>query len=268
MQKNPVPFANNPMVQFFHRHVVPIHLSFKKGSEREACIITSFVMSIYEQWFLITAGHCIEDIEENLTKGYEIERCRLIDFMGSGAQHKEPIPFDYRESAATKLCYDPTYDYGILFLNEQYVRLLKANGIQALTEEVWEKQPAQVDYYMLLGVVGKLSEATPNSALITSSIHKVTGLQNRPNDFAETSAPTFWGKVHLNDPVTDIAGMSGGPVFSIQRNENGELRYWLHAIQSRWLPSQQLIAACLARPIGIFLKEVMDGKHQYLLSDE
>lgn len=259
---------NDEMVRFFHRHVIPIHLLFRKGSEEKACLITTFVMSIYDQWFLVTAGHCIEDIEENLINGYEIARCRLIDFMGSGARHAEPIPFDYQESSASKLCYDPKYDYGILYLNENQVRLLKANGIQALNEEVWEKQPDSVDFYMLLGVVNELSDVTPNSAHITSTLHKVIELPDRPADFGETEAPTFWGRIHLKDPVTDIAGMSGGPIFSIHRKENGDLRYWLHAIQSRWLPSQKLIAACLARPVGIFLKEVMEGKHQHLLNDE
>jgi len=265
-QKVSAPADNDALVQFFHRHVVPIYFSFKKGSERSACVVTSFVMSIYDQWFLVTAGHCIEEIEENLSKGYEIERCRLIDFMGFDAPHTEPIPFDYSESAATKLCYDPTYDYGLLFLDEHYVRLLRANGVQALTEEVWEQQPDTADFYMLLGVVGQLSEATPTAASVTSTLLKVIELPERPDAFVETTAPTLWGEVLVREPVTDIMGMSGGPVFSFRRTEDGKLRYWLHAVQSRWIPSRRLIAACLSRPLGTFLKEVMDGEHEHLVS--
>lgn len=228
-------------------------------------MVTSFVMSVYDQWFLMTAGHCIADIEENMRNGYEIERCRLIDCMGTGAQHREPIPFDYGEATATKICYDPKYDYGVIFLNDHYRRLLAANGVKPLTEEVWEQQPERVDFYALIGVPNELSETTAHAAHVTTTLHRVIALPEKPECFEETDAPTFFGEIVISEPMTDISGMSGGPIFSFRKEKDGTMRYWLHAIQSRWIPSRRLIAACLAHPLGMFLKEFMDGKHQHLV---
>src|SRR5947209_2502294 len=78
---------DDKLVKFFHRHVVPIYFAFKKGDRRSCCLVTSFVMSVHNQWFLMTAGHCIKDIEQNLRAGYAIERCRLVDCVGIGARH-------------------------------------------------------------------------------------------------------------------------------------------------------------------------------------
>lgn len=268
MRKNLPPVQNDRLVEFFHRHIIPIYFTFKKDSDRACRIVTSFVMSINSQWLLITAGHCIDGIQENISKGYVIERCRLIDCMGINASYKDPIPFEYNESVATKLSYDPHYDYGIIYLSEHYKRLLEANGVEPLTEEAWENQPDRIDFFKLIGVPSELSEATPDVARVASTLLDVIALPERPECFEETDAPTLWGQIRIGEPMTDINGMSGGPIFAFQRQENGELRYWLHAVQSRWFFSSKLIAACQMKPLGVFLKEFMEGKHQHLIKDD
>ena len=94
MRKRPTYPPNDKLVEFFHRHVVPVYFDMKRGADHRRFIITTFVMSIYEQWFLVTAGHCIENIEKLTEAGYKITRCWLIDSMGTGAAHRHPIPFE------------------------------------------------------------------------------------------------------------------------------------------------------------------------------
>jgi len=227
-------------------------------------LYSTFVISIYDQWLLVTAGHCIEEIDATIRKGYKIERSRLVDTMGLGAKSSEPIPFDLEGSSRMKLSENEKYDYGLIYVNDMYRSLLEKNGVEALTEQVWQLQPKIIDSFHLIGVPHEFSEFKSEELLITTTMHVIDEIPERPPEFEQTEAPTFYGKIRIGDSMKTITGMSGGPIFSIRTSQNGEMKYWLHAVQSRWIPSKRYIAACLMRPFGIFIKEVMDGKHRHL----
>ncbi|MBI5936441.1 MAG: hypothetical protein HY850_01175 [Betaproteobacteria bacterium] len=254
----------DPITQFFHRHVVPIHFEFRKGHVSRTRVVTAFVMAINEQWCLVTAGRCIERIENEYDQGYEIERCCLLDCNGVNTPHGTTIPFDYVESAATRLCYDPTYDCGVFLLSKHHVRLLRESGIEAMSEAAWEQQPYVVDFHAIIGVHGQPSAS--NAMQVSSTLHKVTPLPHRPDCFADTGTPTFWAAIDRANEVPDLPDLSGSPIFAFRQKENGEFAYWLHSIQNQWVQSRGLIAACFARPIGKFLKEVVEGENVNLVT--
>ena len=99
--------TDDELVGYFNKHIVPVFFAFQKGEHVHKVVITAFVLSVSEKWFLITAGHNIQDIEV-LTdvRGYQITSCQLIDSLGVGATHRTPIPFAYRESHPTCLSDD------------------------------------------------------------------------------------------------------------------------------------------------------------------
>ena len=47
--------------------------------------------------------------------------------------------------------------------------------------------------------------------------------------------------------------MSGGPIFVLKDN-----KYWVFAIQSRWLPESQFIDAVPVKYLGKFLADAME----------
>jgi hypothetical protein len=257
---------NDAFVGSFLRHVIPIFFSFQRGKETKNFFITSFVLSIYDEWVLVTAGHCITDVKQLLDAGYELVGCNLVDSMGVGAKHKEVVPFDYVGANAITPFDDPGYDYGIIFVREIYRKLLEANGVEALTEEVWDKQPTDPDYYALIGVPDELTEATYPVSTVTTTMHLVERLEERPDGFEETEAPTFYGKISLGGPLTSIRGMSGGPIFSFAKGTDGRERYWLHAVQSTWVKPDRHIAARLMKPFAQLIRDIMVGKHPALLN--
>ena len=212
---------------------------------------------------MITAGHCIRLIEDFTEKlGYELTSSQLIDSLGVGASHLEAIPFVYNESYPTCVSDDYAFDYGVMVLSSYYRQLLEANNIQALDEEVWKKQPTTVDFYMLLGIPNELVKVDSEFIAIGSTFHRIEPLDEKPEGFSQVDAPLFYGRISLLEGMTSIQGMSGGPVFAFRLNEKGELRYWLTALQSRWLPESHCIAACPTKLLGHFLEdEIIRATH-------
>lgn len=255
--------TDEELVGFFHRHVVAVILTFQKGPEIQNLAVTAFVLSVADHWFLITAGHCIRQIEAMTEQlGYELANCQLIDSLGLAASHLESIPFVYKDSNPTCLSDDYAFDYGVMVLSPYYRQLLEANNIQALNEEVWKKQPANVDFYMLLGIPSELVKVDSEYIAIGSTLHRVEPVDEKPEGFTQVDAPLFYGRITLREGMTSIQGMSGGPIFAFHLNEKGELRYWLTALQSRWLPESHYIAACPTRLLGNFLEELVNRATQ------
>jgi len=243
---------------YFNQHCAPLYINYTRGDESHHYVYSAFILSIDDEWFLITAGHCIRDIENNKKKGYLINRARLIDSGGINPAHKETIPFDY-EAAHKGHLDDDKYDYGFIHIANYYRELLKANNIVALDEEVWDKQPEEPECYFLLGAPDQFKELTEEKIKLVTTLHSVEKCESVPEEFEDTDAPTFYGKIYLDEDTSSIVGMSGGPLFSFKHNESGELQYWLCAVQSRWIPNKKLIAACLMKPFAMIVRDIMRG---------
>lgn len=248
------------LVSFFQRHVVPILFCFSKGDRAHFSVITSLLLSVRDELFLVTAGHCIDDVQRNLDGGANLERVLLIDSMGDGAMHNHPVPFYWGEDVAGRLFPDPDHDFGLVILDDITGRALLANGLVPLTEQVWELQPDKPEHFFMVGVPAEL--ATPASPVtrLAAVLLKVVEAPERPAELRQTNAVRWYGHVTLPpEGLADIAGMSGGPIFSYKRGLDGQGKYWLHAIQSAWHKPTRAIAACPTRPLGQLIVEILES---------
>lgn len=131
-----------------------------------------------------------------------------------------------------------------------------------LDEELWDKQPYKPDYYFLLGIPNQLIKFDEDYINLYSTLHAIEPLEKKPPCFAAVSAPTFFGKIKLNNKMTSIKGMSGGPLFSLKKTSDNQLLYWLHGVQSRWVESEQYIAACLMTPFVRYIRQELIKYHK------
>lgn len=177
--------------------------------------------------------------------------------MGLGAMHPEPIPFAYKEAYPIFLSDECAFDYGIIAISPHYRRLLQANKVQALNEEVWKKQPTKVDFYVLLGIPTELVRLNSENVEMSTVLHMVEPIDQKPDGFSEVEAPLFYGRIVLGDRLKSIDGESGGPVFAFHEDPKGQLRYWLTALQSRWLPQSHFIAACPTTLLGHLIEDAI-----------
>lgn len=190
-------------IKWLHQHIVPVLLFFDKHNDVKHFVITTFVLSVSNRWFLVTAGHCIRYIEQLEASGYNLVSSRLIDSLGLDASHPDPIPFDYKNSNPVCLSDDNAYDYGVISLSDYYVNLLKANKIRAFDEEAWEKQPQRVDYYSILGIPQELVKFDPAHGKLNISyqFYRIDPASERPEGFSEVDAPLFYGHINLGDGI-------------------------------------------------------------------
>lgn len=245
---------DDPIVRFFHKHLVPILFTVQEDSGSRQFIVTAFVLSVKDQWFLITAGHCLRQIEEIQSGGAEIITCALIDTLGENAEYEHTIPFAYKHASPVYLSDELEFDYGIISLSGYYRQLLEANNIQPLSEQVWDKQPDSFDFFKLVGVPFELLDFTTEFVKVTTALFDIETLDEAPKEISKTSFPQFIGKIYLDKSVKDIRGTSGGPIFGFRENPPGESRYWLVALQSRWRRDSQIVIGCPTKPLGEFLR--------------
>ncbi|MGA2507017.1 MAG: hypothetical protein ABSF80_06025 [Chitinispirillaceae bacterium] len=252
-------YCTDGFIRFLFRHIVPLSFTYLKNREEHEFLVMSIVLSVFDKWYLITAGHCLKEIEELETRlGYKYLRSFFVDNMNINAKHIDPVPFDYKTLRHSYVDEPNSYDYGIIIVDYLSRRNLEANGIAALDENAWRRDSDPFDFFTLLGIPKELTRYDPQFLNISSLLLNVEPLNNKPDGFPDTILPIFYGKVDLALRVNSIEGMSGSPIFGLRKNEMGQLKYWLIAVQSGWIPTTQHISACPVNYLAECLSELFN----------
>lgn len=246
-------------IAYFFCHIVPIKITMEKAGERTSWYVSAFVMSVQDYWFLVTAGHCLQKIDNALDEGYRLVTCEFIDFLGSEAKNERPIPFVYQRDAVHYFYEEGSYDYGLIPLSQYYVCLLERNNICPLNEEVWKKQPSSPVGYVLIGIPDNWVEFGEQGDFVNPILLLVEKVEEKLEIFKDDIFPFFYGKVEYPDNLQSLRGMSGGPIFAFQQGPNGEWRYWVIALQSSEYRLSQYIKACPLGMLGQYLEEIIEN---------
>lgn len=238
------------IIRYFHRHFVPIVMRLQRDDDVQTIVISAFVISIRDKWFLITAGHCIEDVEVAISKGYRVGNTYLVDHMGEGAKYKNGVPFDWAAANPVQPFPNSDNDYGVLEVADYYRHTLEANAVQPITEEAWDYAPSDKDEYFMVGSPSELNRPNSSQVEFTTVLIPFRKLASAPPELASNNPNRFYGQLELNGQLESIVGMSGGPIFRWRVTDDGHVKYWLHAIQSTWHPGTEAIAAVVLRPFA------------------
>jgi hypothetical protein len=252
MTQLPERLRDNQSVGFFTRHLVPIYLELRKGDAAHQMVLSAFAFAALGRWMLVTAGHCITYIEELRACGWHVEKARLLDGLNAQAKHERAYPFDYDSFRPTMLGADPTFDYGILIPTRTAALAMKANNVVPFSEASWGQKRRDFEVYKVLGVPAQLVGSNPNALNITTVFQRLDRLKRRPEGFAETEAPMFYGRL-LGDSRVKLQGMSGGPIIGFV-DEGGRQRYWLVAMLVSTVRTKY-VSGMLMQPLGRFIHE-------------
>ncbi|MBX3451502.1 MAG: hypothetical protein KF777_18180, partial [Planctomycetaceae bacterium] len=152
------------LLRWMNRHLVSLVLIYwhldENGNSKGKPFVNAnsgFIMTFGDAWFLVTAGHVIEELDELASHRFvKIVDCFLVDSLGSQATHRNNIPFNYEESLRC-FEYHDGIDCGFIWLNPNEIKLLQANDVQPIGVENWIKQDIdKCKGFMLLGIPAEL----------------------------------------------------------------------------------------------------------------
>ena len=196
-------------------------------------------------------------------------KSRLIDGFSSGKSFPA-IPFTLGDTPQWHV-YDDGLDYALIPLRPSFVLQLMAGGVSALGENAWTSVPDSPDAYFLLGFPKQGAEITVTSDGGKGNVNVSLGTPllpiqpvNDPPDALKRGAERFYASVPIKTgnaggktiTLTDIEGMSGGPIFAVQRAGNHRFRYWVVAVQSGWTERSRVLLLVLFNRSWMQLRNV------------
>lgn len=224
-------------------------------------------------WCLVTAGHVIKGLRKAVEDGWSIEVPRLIDAF-AGVQ-TEAIPFLLDPSEWLELDEEDTgVDLAAVPLTILFKANLKAGGVEAL--ERGQINSATFEGYSQVVIAGVPTEGVAvqrGSGQMKFVVIPVSAASSEEANLSDKPG-TLLGKLPSNpaDPqhrVESIAGMSGCPVFAIDREQNGQPKcYWAIGVQSSWNPKTRSIrftpldslAEALHEAVATFTRDLPPGE--------
>jgi hypothetical protein len=228
-------------------------------SEERFFSLPGIIMSVRGVWWLVTAGHVIEELEGGLTAGKaRLTNCCLAAHFGSKAAAEQTIPFDFQSSSM----YHPInneaagLDFALLPLTEEQRAALAENGIRPVFEENWNQQRVEAcEVFALLGaphcLVSDRTRLVPYgdgvAGIINPTLVSVHRIELSPDEMPDSTYPWFVGVVGASSGLPNIVGMSGGPIFGFFKGAAGRWQYWIVALQSRWNEERRIVFACQSR---------------------
>jgi hypothetical protein len=226
---------------------------------------TAFVISIEKTWYLVTAGHVLRNILNALDAGKDLKNWHIDDCTGRHRVGQHPWLFNFERNRLISIYDDEEgWDYGIFQLDYLTTIALEKSGISPLDESTWEAVNIEsADFLYLIGLPYELNQYTDPTAHVDRKIvgMKVKRLLDRPAGLNETLRPRIYGRIDESmrsscGRLTDIDGMSGGPLFAVQDFGEGRLRYGVVGIQSASDTGNRVIAACPIRPFLVGVRKL------------
>lgn len=255
------------LLKIFGQHLVAMSGAYEtldedqKVIEEKAYNFTGFVIAFKGNWFIVTAGHVLQNFERDArNEKVKITGRVLADYFGSEAKTNQPIPFDILEEP--KVFIDDKslgVDLGIIHLREYYRNLLKANGVIPAPF----RQEAITDYSQFYGFsifgfpeesVGQVGTTTGGQAVIGVQPHLVPISLSVEAPTDDSPIPRLIGQATDIGNLDSIVGMSGGPLFAY-RQVDDDTMYEVIGVQSRWIKKSRTTFAC---PFVNFLNVVFE----------
>lgn len=259
----------------FGRHSLGLSLGWIDKGEPRLKMASGFLLVYEGYWFWITAGHVIEEIEKFQKSAKELHvRAHWID--GYKVSSANSIPVADFPDMATWSIYKAGLDLGMVLIHPFDAKAMSANpDLIPLDETIWKGRDNQRpdSYY----IVGSPEDWQPNSVIqsgrnvgvyadfptVVIPVDRVDAPGDSEDAFW-TAPGAFHGRIAATisnggESLTDIKGVSGGPIFGLQRRTDGEMRYWLYGIQGSWKKGECVIratdVAVLERALALLLEE-------------
>jgi len=264
---------------FMSRHLVAFTVRYEsfddagKSFHHGLIVYSGFVLSLYDQWFWVTAGHCFQnqidqDGLDDLIKAGKIKLrgTAFADHFGLDVIDEHIIPYSYEPGCAFHIFRkDLGLDFAIIPLPDLIRTAFEKNGIIAVSRENWIHQSKiTFESFMILGFPSHLVESsmTSNKGMV-GAFEPVMIRVDRLSPADVENVPTdiwFVGRIPSEVKIKDIKGMSGGPIYGFWRAENGQWFYHVVALQSWWREKSRTVFGCSVPVFAEFVHAAMNAE--------
>ncbi|TKJ29436.1 MAG: hypothetical protein CEE40_08490 [Chloroflexi bacterium B3_Chlor] len=258
--------------EWFSRHLLCLFVSYETGARSFLKVYTGFLLYYLDCLFWVTAGHVIDQLSELLSSGQvEVERMRWLD--GCEIPGAEAVVVHNRELLRFS-AFSQGLDFGLVaILGLDAENIIKGGRAEPMTEQIWRNlDVARPDGYYLLGYPDPWIEhgrkrvsnsqvrryvraplsCLPLSPIGFRSVDPEHEFWDDPEGFYGKILPFVEGEACQPE---SIVGMSGGPVLSVERDSDLQIRYRLFGIQSKWWGSKRLTCAVPIEKVVGFMEE-------------
>ncbi len=160
---------------------------------------SGFLISVRDKWFLATAGHVIQQINDLLAATPNRSfYFGIMDNFGSDARHEEIIPFDYINAKKWATDVDTSgADFGLICIEPYYRRLIEKNNLRPFTEAQWRYTRTEpFEFHAIMGIpsetlaAGNLERKDYKMAMIP-----ITEIEQLPPSIEPRPYPTLYAKI-------------------------------------------------------------------------
>ena len=248
------------LAHWFVRHVLGLALSFRYQGNTRRAVFTGFLVDLRGRLLWMTAGHIIEQLNRVLSSSdYSVLDMRWLDrWRIPGA---ESLPAHRRN---LRMYSGQAFgaDFGMVIvsgLDEAHLR--SGREVAIVGEQAWRNlHLAKPEGFYVIGFPWEminieeetLSNGRTRVALDAQTICLPVRRLEHPGtqctgDFWD-DPEALYGQIlpfveGMDGQPNDIEGMSGGPVFSLERDASGSIRYRLFGVQAFWEKNKRLIRA-------------------------
>ena len=249
----------------FGDRIIVLGVAFTLDGEAHYEWFSGFLLKIDPMLFWLTAGHVIDHLLELRDAQFiRIDKVSWNDGYPNKEASVVPVSLD-----ALPVYRDQNIDFGAILIRPGFAAPLLANqNVRPLTPETWYGlEKAKPEGYYIVGFPEVFANTrciggdrgredyVASAPLVCLPMEPIERQVNgEPASFWEDPHALYGKLVPFSEGTTpenlaNITGMSGGPVFSIERDPQGKLLYRLYGIQSVWLRTKRIIRAVPIRSV-------------------
>lgn len=252
--------ACQTLAEWFGHHLVGLFFSVQANGSKQEGVYTGLVLYYEKNLLWITAGHVVDEIHKVLSNPeIDVQIMRWLD--GCEIPGAESIPVHNRNLEMFSGL-EFGIDFGVVKITGLDANnMLNNNRTQVITEEFWKTPHSKPEGYYVLGFPKEWAEhhetRFPDNQIFNSFLANLACLPVQqigyrgdfhPNKEFWNDPDAFYGQIlpfvdGVEDQPASLKGMSGGPLFSIERDPSDRIGYRLFGIQRSEDKDERLIRA-------------------------
>jgi hypothetical protein len=259
-------------------HVIPLLAAGFVGREFQYSVYTGILLRHRATIVWLTAGHVVDELLQLLSSpSFKISTMMWLDDFG--VKEAEGVRL-HRTNIPMKSWKRTGLDLGAVLPSELDVgNILKNNKVRAINSGVWKNlSPVRPEGFYALGFPRPWTDHKETPDLNNKILHSVKAdiaclpleAIRPPAEFSEDLAwsdpNAFYGKIlpypdYPTFNIDQLKGMSGGPVLSVERTEDGNIYFRLVGVIQSWAWAQSIIRAEPIERVAKAIDEWLDERN-------